>query len=907
MRYLRTLVSFRTPAILVRAICLLSLVLVLIPQVTLAQPPPIDRILVLHGIWNADVFQLRFDTALAENLASISDIEISTQYLGLNMEVSEEGFLRLRNFIETTIRERNVDLVLALLPGAIDFLLSLDLPEQLPIILVLPDTQSTLLASAENNIAVISSSAPSAIRNTLQHIQQLKPDLATIEVIVGSDFNDQSYLSMFREALADIGAFAAVNYHIGVNPEALIQTLAGLEDTSVVFNLPYNSFTQEDGLLGDVSHLDFIRVVQASSVPVFSFYENANDAGITGGFMSSIDDYASSAAAQIRSQRANGSWLQLAPPDIGGAFYDWQLAQRWDLDLSLIEGEIELANRPASLWETNRALAMSIVFVVVILLLVQVFMSVLLRRSQIARSRIEESERHARESESKFRLLAMNTIDMIWTWNFAENTIGYCSPAVKRITGFSPDEFVGRAPSELIAPDSLELCKQMHKRSQHEGEVVELQHYTKDGNTIWCEMTAQPMSGQEKNDTWVVVTRDISQRKAFESEREAMESVIRQSQKFESLGTLAGGIAHDFNNILTVIVGVTEMLRTEISENAKAKSLVTKLEHSAHRATSLVRQILTFSKQSQGNRSSVALQELVDGTLEIIRAGVTENISIEFLVLDAELLVLTDQSQIEQVILNLVTNAVQAIDGPRGEIKISLSKCSINSSRKFAHGGELTGEFALLEIQDNGCGIPNSQMEKIFDPFYTSKELGNGMGLAIVRGVVLKHGGAVEVQSEVGAGTKFCIYLPLAKHLPVKVLEQATVAGEIKSLRILIIDDQKELLDVVSRMVGSLGHKPVTSSSPRDALKILENEHGNIDLVITDYSMPEIDGLEIVRICTKHYPEIPIILCSGFGEQLPDQAQQIAGATIRILEKPFGLKSIRDVLQECFNNQIGVT
>lgn len=897
---LRLQLSDRLLAKILLLILALTSMAIASPFASGAQNDEAQRVLVLHGIWNADQFQQAFDNSLAEELSLRGNYEISTHYLGLNLPTSDATLEVLADFVLSTVVEREVDLLVAVLPDAVNFLFALDLPSDLPKLLVLPSSEATKRAADDPNMAVVASSAPLAITGTLDQILQLRPQTETIEVLAGTDLSGRFFTELLQGYTDDYPQLQ-FNYYNERSPQEMRELVRDLDDSSTLFALPYNAYTRPDGSTMGVSRAEAMQVVQESAVPTFSFYENDPETGVVGGFMTSISDYANASAEQIQARLQQEDWR--APVMEGGAngVYDWPQIQRWGLNLDRLDGDYRIINQPPSLWETRRGLVLTVIYSLIILLLLIGFMGLMLHRSRLARLRIAESERQARESESKFSIVADNTLDVIWTWDSDSNRVIYCSPAVERVFGFTPAEYMAKNPRELVTPESFRVFEQLYQDPKMVGRIVEMEAFKKDGETLWVEMSVQPVRDQGPSHTWVGVTRDISRRKQLEADREAMEAAMRQNQKFESLGTLAGGIAHDFNNILAVIVGISGMLGQEVASNKRAAALLARLERSTERATGLVKQILTFSRQSDANRDVVDLRELVQDSIAILNAGLPANIRFERQITDRELPILADRVQIEQVILNIVTNAMQALESRPGRINIDLGRRAYNSPRRFTHGGDLQGEYALLEISDTGSGIESSRLEKIFDPFYTSKELGNGMGLAIVRGVVLKHGGAVDVISQPGTGTTFHIYLPLSKEKPKQVSSARNSHAEISQRRILIVDDNADLLDTMCMMVESLGHVTEAHADPAEALAMIEGEADSIDLVITDYSMPEISGLDILESCAKSQPDLPVVLCSGFGESLPESAEQVAGSSIRILQKPFNLAELESLFAELFS------
>lgn len=851
------------------------------------------RILVLHSDWENDIWEQGFDRSYARELRDVrgKDYAIGPHYLGLDRRLSAESRLRLQENIEGVIKEQEIDLVVAVLPDAIDFFNDLPLSTTMPSLLVLPSEQQVSLARPDQ--AMIVSAWKDAMEQTLEQIMLLRPNTATIEVIVGNSNSDQVYLERLRQVATTYADKLSFNYSVGLLREDLVEKASRLPETSAIFLLPYETFGPNQ-LPFTTSTLELLT--EQSSVPVFGIYDTQFNYGIAGGYVTSIQGYAISAAAKTPALLAGTP----VPASASGATskYSWPVIERWNLDIDRLEGPYEIIGAPSNLIQDYPILSAIGINLIVVLAIALIFQSVLLRRTVAARERIAASEIQAKDSEKKYRLLASNIVDVIWVWQEDSDRLKYCSPSVEHTTGFTPDEYTSMTVRDIMTEDSFKRCEEALSGENSNPTTTEIQLLTKTGSTIWVEFVVRlSIIGEDGRREWTGVSRDISKRRSDEAERRNLEEQVKQVQKFESLGTLAGGIAHDFNNILGVIMGITDVLKADSTDQKNTSRLLSRLMSASEKAQALVQQILTFSRQSKGERKVIELAPLLHDCVDLLHSGKSKNIKLSCSITNDPINILADSNHLEQVIINVMTNALEAVSEPNGKIEIDVTTQKLDSVRKLAHGALAPGNYACICFSDNGIGMTAEEQRKVFDPFYTNKELGNGMGLAIVHGIVIEHGGAIDLQSEANKGSKFSIYLPLSDQEPEakSCLDDAIKVTD--SRRIVVVDDQEDLLIVISEMLGQLGHQCITCSDPREAMNIISKESAQVDLVITDYSMPEISGMEIASYCNQNHPDIPVVLSTGYGDSILEAVGNSSEGN-RILNKPFNLATLRQVVED---------
>jgi signal transduction histidine kinase/CheY-like chemotaxis protein len=367
---------------------------------------------------------------------------------------------------------------------------------------------------------------------------------------------------------------------------------------------------------------------------------------------------------------------------------------------------------------------------------------------------------------------------------------------------------------------------------------------------------------------------------------EQADRALRQAQKMEALGTLAGGIAHDFNNILGAIVGYGELAQQHAPEGAALHRYLHNIMQAAGRARALVDRILGFSRTGLAERGAIQVETVVTETLELLRASLPPNVHLEAQLAAPEAAVIGDETRLHQVIMNLCTNALQAMP-EGGSLTVALEALRLPAPRSLSRGKLAPGVYVRLTVRDTGRGISAEIADRIFDPFFTTKAVGEGtgLGLSLVHGIVADLGGAIELHSTVGKGTTVLVWLPRAAvdAMPVatKVLEEPRGQGE----AIMIVDDEPALVALTEETLAELGYEPIGFGSSSTALQAFRTDPNRFDAIVTDEMMPELLGTQLAQEISAARPDLPIILTSGHGgSDLPERARQ-AGVSM-ILRKP---------------------
>ena len=381
------------------------------------------------------------------------------------------------------------------------------------------------------------------------------------------------------------------------------------------------------------------------------------------------------------------------------------------------------------------------------------------------------------------------------------------------------------------------------------------------------------------------------------------ESQLQQVMKLQAIGTLAGGIAHDFNNILFPIVGYTELTMDDVPEDSQARKNLAEVLKATNRAKELVQQILTFSRQNGQERKPLKVQSLIKEALKLLRATIPSSIEIHSSVEEDCGLIKGDPSQIHQVVMNLCTNAYHALQDTGGKLEVSLKEASLSYEQSLQMVGMKVGRHLELIVKDNGHGMTPQVLERIFEPYYTTKEQGKGtgLGLSVTHGIIKNHGGDISAHSQPGNGATFSVFLPIIDDITVEI-EPVEAAGATNgNERILLIDDEEQIIDLERRILENLGYEVTPKTDSEEALAEFSARPDRFDLVITDMTMPKITGDRLARRLMDINPLIPVILCTGFNETITEQ-KALAMGIDKFVMKPIVKNELANTIRTVLDN-----
>ena len=392
---------------------------------------------------------------------------------------------------------------------------------------------------------------------------------------------------------------------------------------------------------------------------------------------------------------------------------------------------------------------------------------------------------------------------------------------------------------------------------------------------------------------------DITERKRAQEERLHLERELRQAQKIEAMGTLAGGIAHDFNNILSAILGFAEMVEMDLPEGSRNRQDLGEVLKATHRARDLVKQILTFSRRGEAERRPLRLGVVVKEAMNLLRSSLPSSIEIRTSVSETAPPVLADPTRIHQIVMNLCTNAAQAMEMDRGVLTVTLEGVRVTERTPTRTGDIMPGHYARLRVSDTGGGIPQGVLEQIFDPYFTTKPKGEGtgLGLAVVYGIVKECGSGISVESAVGRGTTFTLYFPATE-------EQGTVLKPDRPgplprgrERILFVDDERAIVSLGKSYLERLGYEVTADRDPEKALERLRSDPDAFDLLVTDMTMPRMSGDALAGAALSIRPDLPVILCTGYSRSMSEQEARKMGVRAFVL-KPLTQRELATMVRQ---------
>ncbi|MEW6218096.1 MAG: response regulator [Thermodesulfobacteriota bacterium] len=523
-------------------------------------------------------------------------------------------------------------------------------------------------------------------------------------------------------------------------------------------------------------------------------------------------------------------------------------------------------------------------------------------------TQLREKTQDLEEAQACYRTVADFTHDWEY-WQAPDGSFRYISPSCQRISGHAPQDFLADPDllHRIVVPEDLPVWEQHFHEEGREGlplREIQFRIRRPDGTVVWIEHVCRPvLDGAGAFLGFRASNRDISGRKELERE-------LRQAQKLEAIGTLAGGIAHDFNNILGAIFGYAEMTMEDGTLSPRLKDYLANILTAAQRAKELVQQILTFCRKAEKDLQPLQAALIVKEAMKLLRSSLPASITIRQNIIAMDK-VLADPSQIHQVVMNLCTNAYHAMRDAGGTLAVSLRRVTLDPEDLPPGEGSMPGDYLQLEVSDSGVGMDRAILEKIFEPYFTTKKEGEGtgLGLAVVHGIVKGYRGFIRVLSAPGQGSTFKVHLPV--HAAPDQERPAGAAGggttpPTGTERILAVDDEGQLLDLYRRVLEPAGYTVFTLRDSVQAWEIFRWAPDHFDLVITDMTMPGKSGLELARQVRAVRADCPVILATGHSDRL-DREEALAAGFAEYLQKPVRRRELLGAVRAVLDRKTSIS
>ncbi len=514
----------------------------------------------------------------------------------------------------------------------------------------------------------------------------------------------------------------------------------------------------------------------------------------------------------------------------------------------------------------------------------------------------KQAETALLESEAKYRELVQNANSIILRVDTKGN-ITFFNEYAEKFFGYKAEEVIGKNVLNTILPETdssgRNLADLVSSVKEHLEQYAsnENENRLRNGKRVWvawANKAVYDLKGDIKE--FLCIGNDITERKSLEKQ-------LKQSQKMEALGTLSGGIAHEFNNLLGIIIGNTELALDDVPEWNPAKDCLEEIRTASLRAKDVVRQIMSFARQTSAQRKPIQISTIIQESLKLIGTTIPTTIEINRQIRCESELILANPIEINQILMNLCTNSVHAMSDQTGILEVGLEAIALDSNSARQYEDLKPGEFVKLTVKDTGHGIRTNIIDKIFDPYFTTKDVdvGLGMGMAIVYGIVKKHDGAIKINSAVNKGTVVECLFPIIKDAGelqvVEIPEELPTGTE----TILFVDDEASLVKMVKQMLGRLGYLVTGKVSSIEALKAFQADPAQFDLIITDMAMPQMAGDQLVQKLFKIRSDVPVIICTGHSDRI-DKEKAVALGVAAYQMKPYDKKvlanTVRRVLDE---------
>lgn len=823
--------------------------------------------------------------------ASGKQVKIYVEYMGTKWAFDRQYFDKLQEIYRLKYRTVHFDLIVATDNDAFNFLVAHRdaLFGKVPVVFCGVNWFDPEMLKGRSFYTGVNEDADIALNFDL--MLRLHPNVKNIYMVVDLTTTGQIVHQKIRVILPRYRDRVKIHILDDLEMPQILDKVAQLSDDSLVFLTIYQQ--DKTGAFFEFSDIASL-LSKHSRVPVYGLWDFYLGFGIVGGMLTSGRAQGQSAgdlAVRIL-QGESPDAIPVIMQSPNRYMFDYQQLQRFGIKSENLPPHSLVINEPPSFYAINKGFVWAVVVGSIVGTIVILTLAFTIHQKTRA-------EKALRESEEKYHTLVDNlSIGVYRNTGGPDGRFLQANPAMVKIFGYdSLDEFMQVKVSDLYQdPGDRKLFMEELTRN---GFVKnrELPMKKKDGTPIWIVCNANAMFDENRHVKWTDgVNEDVTERKHLEVQ-------LRQAQKMEAIGTLAGGVAHDFNNILTAIIGYGNLLKMKVSEDQSLQYYIEPILNSAEKAAQLTQSLLAFSRKQIISLKPVSLNDIVEGMGKLLLRVIGEDIELQVEQRDGKLMVLADRSQVEQVILNLVTNARDAMP-EGGSLSIETDSIKLTKELLVKHEFMRPGDYAVISVSDTGVGMDEETQSRIFEPFFSTKSVGKGtgLGLAIVYGIIKQHNGDISVYSERGKGTTFKIYLPLA--------EQDAQGGEIAEVclpavggteTILIGEDNDEVRRLAKDILVYGGYTVILARDGEDALAKFRENANRIDLLLLDVVMPKKNGKEVYDEVRRMRPSVKVLFMSGYTANIIHK-KGVLEQGLNFIPKPLSpdrlLRKVREVLAE---------
>jgi PAS domain S-box-containing protein len=513
------------------------------------------------------------------------------------------------------------------------------------------------------------------------------------------------------------------------------------------------------------------------------------------------------------------------------------------------------------------------------------------------KARNEQLFQELRQSQDFLHAIIENIPDMIYVKDIHKLQFIEFNRAGEKLLGYTREELLGKTDYDLFPKEEADSYTRNDREVLSSCRVLDIPEETivtrHKGQRVLSTKKVPILDDTGQPQYLLGVSEDITEKVALKQKEKSLEAELRQLHKLQAIGTLAGGIAHDFNNVLGPILGYTEMVMMKLDRTSKNYENLSAVFNAAQRAKDLVRQILTFCRKTELEPKPLQLQPLIKETVKLLRSSLPSTIEILQVVDERCGAVMADSTQMQQVIMNLCTNAYHSMRDRGGVLELTLKQVLVSSADSDRYPGMEAGGYVHLSIRDTGCGMTEEVIERIFEPYFTTKEQGEGtgLGLSVVHGIVTGYGGCIRVSSEIEKGSVFNVYLPLIESSP--LLEKSRILSPPPGGResILLVDDEQQMVNMMQQMLRQLGYSVTSFTDSLEAFEYFKTHSTDFDLIISDVTMPKITGPALARKLLELNENVKILISTGLGERIPQEKAGNMGIKGMIM-KPVNMRDL---------------